>query len=86
MAGRLHWDKDGRVEIVYDSQGVLFVEADTDTVIDDLGDFTPTLQFCKLIPNVDYSSGIETYPPLGVAGVFPFSSIIYYLYCNLDEL
>lgn len=46
MTGRLHWDKDGRVEIDCDSQGVLFVEADTNTVVDDLGDFTPPLQFC----------------------------------------
>jgi len=64
MAGRLHWDKDDRVEINCDNQGVLFVEANTNAVIDDFGDFTPTPQFCQLIPTVDYSCGIEAYPLL----------------------
>ncbi|KAK7349093.1 hypothetical protein VNO77_06177 [Canavalia gladiata] len=64
MAGRLRRDEDGRVEIDCDGQGVLFVEADTGAVIDDFGDFAPTLELRQLIPAVDYSQGIETYPLL----------------------
>lgn len=64
MAGRLRRDEDGRVEIDCDGQGVLFVEADTGAVIDDFGDFAPTLELRQLIPAVDYSAGIETYPLL----------------------
>ena len=44
MAGRLRRDEDGRVEIDCDGQGVLFVEAETGGVIDDFGDFAPTLE------------------------------------------
>ncbi|KAI4329416.1 hypothetical protein L6164_021682 [Bauhinia variegata] len=64
MAGRLRRDEDGRVEIDCAGQGVLFVEADTTAVVDDFGDFAPTLELRQLIPAVDYSSGIESYPLL----------------------
>ncbi|XP_054790734.1 shikimate O-hydroxycinnamoyltransferase-like [Prosopis cineraria] len=62
MAGRLRRDHDGRIEIDCNGEGVLFVKAETDMVIDDFGDFAPTLELRQLIPTVDYSSGIETYP------------------------
>lgn len=61
MAGRLKKDEDGRVEIECQGQGVLFVEAESDGVIDEFGDFAPTLELRKLIPAVDYSLGIESY-------------------------
>lgn len=64
MAGRLKRDEDGRIEINCNAQGVLFVEAETDAVIDDFGDFAPTLDLKKLIPTVDYSGGIESFPLL----------------------
>lgn len=61
MAGRLKRDEDGRVEIDCNAEGVLFVEAESDGVIDDFGDFAPTLELRRLIPAVDYSQGISTY-------------------------
>ncbi|KAJ7962737.1 hydroxycinnamoyl-CoA shikimate/quinate hydroxycinnamoyl transferase [Quillaja saponaria] len=64
MAGRLRRDEDGRVEIDCNGQGVLFIEAETSGVIDDFGDFAPTLELRQLIPAVDYSRGIESYPLL----------------------
>ncbi|KAJ7951997.1 hydroxycinnamoyl-CoA shikimate/quinate hydroxycinnamoyl transferase [Quillaja saponaria] len=64
MAGRLRRDEDGRVEIDCDGQGVLFVEAETGGVVVDFGDFAPTLELRQLIPAVDYSRGIESYPLL----------------------
>ncbi|KAK4590080.1 hypothetical protein RGQ29_020588 [Quercus rubra] len=64
MAGRLKRDEDGRIEIDCNGQGVLFVEAHTNSLIDDFGDFSPTLELRQLIPSVDYSKGIETYPLL----------------------
>ncbi|XP_058067699.1 shikimate O-hydroxycinnamoyltransferase-like [Magnolia sinica] len=62
MAGRLGRDVDGRIQIDCNGEGVLFVEADTGAVIDDFGDFTPTTEFKKLIPTVEYSGDISSYP------------------------
>ena len=64
MAGRLKRDEDGRIEIDCNAEGVLFVQAHTTSLIDDFGDFAPTLELRQLIPTVDYSKGIETYPLL----------------------
>lgn len=64
MAARLARDEDGRIEINCDAQGVLFVEAETNSVIDDFGDFAPTLELRQLIPAVDYSGGIDSFPLL----------------------
>ncbi|CAB4273004.1 unnamed protein product [Prunus armeniaca] len=61
MAGRLKRDEDGRIEIDCNGEGVLFVEAETSSVIDDFGDFAPTLELRRLIPAVDYSAGISSY-------------------------
>ena len=72
MAGRLRDDENGRVEIDCNGEGVLFVEAEFNGVIDDFGDFAPTPQLGQLIPALDYSGGIETFP-LVVLQV-PFSS------------
>uniref|UniRef100_A0A5B6ZA49 Putative hydroxycinnamoyl CoA shikimate/quinate hydroxycinnamoyl transferase n=1 Tax=Davidia involucrata TaxID=16924 RepID=A0A5B6ZA49_DAVIN len=64
MAGRLGRDEDGRIEIDCNAEGVLLVEAVTDSVVDDFGDFAPTLELRQLIPAVDYSAGISSYPLL----------------------
>lgn len=64
MAGRLRRDEDGRIEIDCNAEGVLFVEAETTSVVADFGDFAPTLELRQLIPTVDYSKGIESYPLL----------------------
>ncbi|CAN1190770.1 Shikimate O-hydroxycinnamoyltransferase [Linum perenne] len=64
MAGRLRRDEDGRIEINCNAEGVLFVVAETTSLIDDFGDFAPTLELRQLIPAVDYSGGISTYPLL----------------------
>jgi len=77
MSGRLFYNKDNRVEIDCDSQGVFFVEADTDSFIDDFGNFPPTMHLRQLIPIVDYSSGIGTYPLLVLQVCFNFSSFTY---------
>ncbi|KAM6586062.1 hypothetical protein CsatB_013064 [Cannabis sativa] len=64
MAGRLRRDDDGRIEIDCNADGVLFVEAESNFVIDDFGDFAPTPELRRLIPPVDYSGGIASYPLL----------------------
>ncbi|KAK4483376.1 hypothetical protein RD792_010562 [Penstemon davidsonii] len=62
-AGRLNKNEDGRIEINCNGKGVLFVEAESDGILDDLGDFTPKPELkISLIPTVDYSQGISTYP------------------------
>lgn len=62
MAGRLKQAEDGRIEIDCNAEGVLFVEAETGSVLDDFGDFAPTLELRQLIPAVDDSKGIESFP------------------------
>lgn len=53
VAGRLAVDENGRIEINCNNEGVLFVEAGTDSVLDDLGhDFTPGEQVMKLLPTL----------------------------------
>ncbi|VVA41787.1 PREDICTED: shikimate, partial [Prunus dulcis] len=64
LAGRLGMEGNGRGEIDCNAEGALFVVAETGSTIDDFGDFAPTLEFRKLIPAVDYSAGISTYPLL----------------------
>lgn len=64
MAGRLGRDLDGRVEIDCNGEGVLFVEAEADGEIDDFGDFAPTMELKRLIPKVEYTDDISSFPLL----------------------
>ncbi|KAH6819562.1 hydroxycinnamoyl-CoA shikimate/quinate hydroxycinnamoyl transferase [Perilla frutescens var. frutescens] len=60
-AGRLKKDDNGRIEIDCNAEGVLFVEADCDGAVADLGGFGPRPDL-NLVPKVDYSHGISTFP------------------------
>lgn len=64
MAGRLGRDQKGRIEIKCNGEGVLFVEAETSHVIDDLGDFESSFELQKLVPSVEYTKDISSYPLL----------------------
>ncbi|PKU62909.1 hydroxycinnamoyltransferase 1 [Dendrobium catenatum] len=64
MAGRLARDEDGRIEIDCNADGVLFVMAETDSTVDDFGDFAPTMEMKQLIPKVDYTDDISSFPLL----------------------
>lgn len=65
MAGRLARDEDGRIEINCNAEGVLFVEAEApDTTVDDFGDFAPTMELKRLIPAVEYTDDISSFPLL----------------------
>lgn len=59
-AGRLN-TRDGRIEINCCGEGVLFVEAECDGAVDDLGGFAAATEL-NLVPKVDYSNGISTFP------------------------
>ncbi|KAG6422192.1 hypothetical protein SASPL_118756 [Salvia splendens] len=61
-AGRLRKDDSGRLEINCNGEGVLFVEAECDATLDELGDFCTLSPDLSLIPAVDYSQGISTFP------------------------
>ncbi|KAJ0750961.1 putative quinate O-hydroxycinnamoyltransferase [Helianthus annuus] len=50
LAGRLTQGEDGRSNIECQGQGVLFLEAESDGVIDDFGDFAPQSELLKLFP------------------------------------
>jgi len=62
MAGRLDRDDSGRIVINCNGEGALFVEAESDSCLDDFGEFTPSPEFRNLTPTVDYSGDISSYP------------------------
>ncbi|GKU87226.1 hypothetical protein SLEP1_g1664 [Rubroshorea leprosula] len=64
MAGRLGRDESGRIEIICNAEGALFIEAEADGVLNDLSDFAPSSQLQQLVPTVDYSRDISSYPLL----------------------
>ncbi|KAH7569240.1 hypothetical protein JRO89_XS06G0128500 [Xanthoceras sorbifolium] len=64
LAGRLGHDENGRIEIKCNAEGALFVEADTDSALDDFNDFAPSSQLSHLLPKIDYSAEISSYPLL----------------------
>ncbi|KAK4479657.1 hypothetical protein RD792_015185, partial [Penstemon davidsonii] len=59
-AGRLNMNEDGRIEINCNSEGVLFVEAESDGSLDDLGEYFTPKPDLILIPIVDYSLDVST--------------------------
>ncbi|XVF65887.1 hypothetical protein PTKIN_Ptkin09bG0287100 [Pterospermum kingtungense] len=65
VAGRLGFDENGRLEIVCNAQGVLFIEAETTSAMDQfIGDYSDKSQVFRLVPKVDYSGRISSYPLL----------------------
>ncbi|CAM6118813.1 unnamed protein product [Calypogeia fissa] len=61
-AGRLARQEDGRTAIRCEGHGVLFVEADSDAYLDDFGDFACQPAIQQLIPPVQMTDGISSYP------------------------
>ncbi|PON47908.1 Transferase [Trema orientale] len=66
LAGRFRHNNAGRLEINCNSEGVLFVVAETCSIIDDFGDFAPTTELRRLTPAIDKSGGISSFPILAV--------------------
>ncbi|KAL5549954.1 hypothetical protein UlMin_000130 [Ulmus minor] len=62
IAGRYKHDHNGRLEINCNEEGVLFAEAETNSTIDDLGDFALSPELKKLFPTVDQSGGVSSFP------------------------
>ncbi|XP_071742180.1 shikimate O-hydroxycinnamoyltransferase-like [Rutidosis leptorrhynchoides] len=62
MAGRLGRDDSGRIVINCNGEGALFVEAESDSTLDDLGEIVPSPEYRQLTPTVDYSGDISSYP------------------------
>ncbi|XP_057767767.1 rosmarinate synthase-like [Salvia miltiorrhiza] len=63
-AGRLEKADNGRIQINCNAEGVLFVEAECDATVDDLGGFAARVPDLSLVPKVDYSWGTSTFPLL----------------------
>ncbi|CAK9220171.1 unnamed protein product [Sphagnum troendelagicum] len=64
MAGRLKKGDKGRMEIDCNAAGVLLVEAEADAKISEFGEFAPDPRFRQLVPQIDYSCDISSYPLL----------------------
>ncbi|KAL0340235.1 UNVERIFIED_CONTAM: Spermidine hydroxycinnamoyl transferase [Sesamum radiatum] len=64
LAGRLNWAAEGgsRVELHCNGKGVPIFEAESEGVVEDFGDFTPTPAIQALIPSVDYTTPIDEIP------------------------
>ncbi|MCL7026354.1 hypothetical protein MKW94_022067 [Papaver nudicaule] len=66
VAGRLKRDEadKGRAVIDCNGEGVIFIEAETDSTLEDLkDDFAPTEQLAPLIPNLNDYNDVSSYPP-----------------------
>ncbi|CAL8990554.1 unnamed protein product [Prunus brigantina] len=64
LAGRLLWIGGGRLELHCNDMGVPFIEAESDSKLDDFGDFSPSPEYDYLIPTVDYTLPIHELPIL----------------------
>ncbi|KAL6181053.1 hypothetical protein ACLB2K_047711 [Fragaria x ananassa] len=64
LAGRLRWIGGGRLELDCNAMGVQFVEAESDSKLEDFGDFSPSPEYNYLVPTVDYSLPIYELPLL----------------------
>ncbi|XP_061361656.1 spermidine hydroxycinnamoyl transferase [Gastrolobium bilobum] len=62
LAGRLQWIGNGRLELECNELGVRFIEAESLSSLDDLGDFSPSSEYRYLVPSVDYSVPIHEVP------------------------
>ncbi|KAK4479457.1 hypothetical protein RD792_014971 [Penstemon davidsonii] len=64
LAGRLSWAEEGgsRVELHCNGKGVPIFEAESDSTVEDFGNFTPTPSIQALIPSVDYTTPIDEIP------------------------
>ncbi|CAI9283671.1 unnamed protein product [Lactuca saligna] len=68
MGGRLKRDEDGRIEIDCQGQGVLLVEAESDGVIDDYGDFAPHVTYFRC-GGVSLGVGMQHHAADGASGL-----------------
>lgn len=57
-------DTNGRLEVQCNGKGVLFVEAETDSTVQDIGLLTQSLDLSQLVPTLDYSGDISSFPLL----------------------
>ncbi|KAK2978174.1 hypothetical protein RJ640_016188 [Escallonia rubra] len=64
LAGRLHWIARDRLEIECNPLGAELLEAESESTIDDFGDFCPTPEIKALTPPIDYTTPIHELPLL----------------------
>ena len=63
LAGRLHWIGNGRFELECNAMGVRFIEAESSSTLDDLGDLSPSSEYqYHLSPSIDYTLPIQELP------------------------
>ncbi|KAI3861863.1 hypothetical protein MKX03_001719 [Papaver bracteatum] len=72
IAGRLKRNESGRAEIDCTGEGTIFIEAETDSLINDLGEFTPDERLKPLFPDLDYSDHDISSHPLFLVQVTHF--------------
>ena len=68
-------DKNGRLEVLCNGEGVLLVEAETDSTLQDIGLFNQSLDLSQLMPTLDYSGDISSVPLILVQVSFVIWSI-----------
>ncbi|KAM4097713.1 hypothetical protein ACJW30_07G022600 [Castanea mollissima] len=64
IAGRLHWIGKGRLQIDCNAKGVQFFEAESESRLEDFGDFSTTAKYEFLFPGVNFSVPIHEMPLL----------------------
>ncbi|XP_010547371.1 PREDICTED: shikimate O-hydroxycinnamoyltransferase-like [Tarenaya hassleriana] len=73
LAGRLGKDENGRIQVECNAKGVMFIVAEADCSLDEMlgGKLRPNSKSKLLIPTVDYSNDISSYP-------ISFSTVTYF--------
>lgn len=66
LAGRVHWIGHGRLELHCNAMGIQFLEAESQSKLEDFGDFSEFSKFKNLIPHVDYTIPMHEIPLLFV--------------------
>ncbi|KAJ6759163.1 SPERMIDINE HYDROXYCINNAMOYL TRANSFERASE [Salix koriyanagi] len=64
LAGRLHWIGRGRLELECNAMGATLIEAESESKLEDFGDFLPSPEYQNLFPNVDYAVPLHELPLL----------------------
>ncbi|GLJ52416.1 hypothetical protein SUGI_1114980 [Cryptomeria japonica] len=76
LAGRLIVDASGRIAVDCNGEGALFVEAMTNSSIDDFGDFTSPSQLTTLVPSATYENGFTISPFLMIQVRFSWCDVV----------
>ena len=79
-------DKNGRLEVLCNGEGVLLVEAETDSTLQDIGLLNQSLDLSQLMPTLDYSGDISSLPLILLqVSFYPICFYRHYMHIDFYE-